>query len=264
MRLQLNINKKIVAKKSLGQNFIIEKNFLKNLSNKIVTDNNTDIIEIGPGTGSLTEYLAKKKFNRLILIEKDFKLSKILNEKYKSQINIKVYNEDALSFNLSNISKSNDIIIVGNLPFNVSSQLLINWISYDKWPPFYKKMYLMFQKELGERIVSKTNNKKYGKLSVITQTRCNVKKLIVAPSHIFFPKPKVDGIVIEFTPIRTFMDVDLEKLKLILKIAFENRRKKIKNSLSEYSLHFENWDEEKNLRPENLKVEKYCFLARKI
>ena len=122
----------------------------------------------------------------------------------------------------------------------------------------------MFQKELGERIVSKTNNKKYGKLSVITQTRCNVKKLIVAPSHIFFPKPKVDGIVIEFTPIRTFMDVDLEKLKLILKIAFENRRKKIKNSLSEYSLHFENWDEEKNLRPENLKVEKYCFLARKI
>ncbi len=264
MRLQLNINKKIIAKKSLGQNFIHDTDFLEKLSKKIISNNKTDIIEIGPGTGSLTKYLERKEFNNLILIEKDDELSKILNEKYESKKNIKVFHKDVLKFNLSNVSKNKEIIIVGNLPFNISSQLLINWISYKKWPPFYKKMYLMFQKELGERIVSKINNKAYGKLSIVTQSRCDVKKLLEAPSRIFFPKPKVDGMVLEFTPIESYADMDLEKLKIILKAAFENRRKKIKNTLSTYSLHFKNWEKEKDLRPENLNIEQYCYLAKKI
>ena len=263
MRQQLNIDKKIIAKKSLGQNFIHNKTFLEKLSNKISSNEKTDIIEIGPGTGSLTEYLRKKLFNKLILVEKDNELSKQLNKKYKLEKNIKVYNEDALILDLPNLSDSKEIIIVGNLPFNVSSQLLVNWISYKPWPPFYKKMYLMFQKELGKRITSSINNKSYGKLSVLTQSRCSVKELIKAPSNIFYPEPKVDGIVLEFTPIKTFIDVDLEKLNIILKNAFENRRKKIKNSLQEYSMHFNDWDKQKDLRPENLEVEKYCFLARK-
>ena len=264
MRLQLNINRNIIAKKSLGQNFIYSKSFLNELSNKIITNKKTDIIEIGPGTGSLTNYLTKKKFNNLILIEKDFELSKTLIDKYKHKKNIKVFNKDALTFDLSNISKSKEIIIVGNLPFNISSQLLINWISYDKWPPFYNKMYLMFQKELGKRINSEINNKSYGKLSVLIQSRCNVKELIQAPSHIFSPKPKVDGIVLELTPIDLFSNVDLTKLNRILKAAFENRRKKIKNSLSDYKLYFDNWEKEKDLRPENLDVKKYCSLAKHV
>ena len=140
--------------------------------------------------------------------------------------NIKIYNQDALTFNLQKISKNKEIIIVGNLPFNISSQLLINWISYNKWPPFYNKMYLMFQKELGKRINAEINNKSYGKLSVLAQSRCNIKEIIKAPSNIFNPKPKVDGIVLEFTPIETFIDVDFKKLNIILKAAFENRRKK--------------------------------------
>tara|TARA_B100001287_G_C22475599_1_gene431783 strand:- start:340 stop:708 length:369 start_codon:yes stop_codon:yes gene_type:complete len=121
----------------------------------------------------------------------------------------------------------------------------------------------MFQKELGKRITSQNNNKNYGKLSVLAQSRCEIKEIIEAPSHIFYPKPKVDGIVLEFTPIDTFADADIEKLKSILKAAFENRRKKIKNSLSDYSLYFDNWEEEKDLRPENLEVKKYCLLAKK-
>ena len=263
MRLQLSINRKIFAKKSLGQNFIHNKIFLNKFSNKIITNDKTDIIEIGPGTGSLTEYLKRKRFNNLFLIEKDRELSSKLTDKYKNEKNIKIYNEDALNFNLSNISKNKEIIIVGNLPFNISSQLLINWISYDKWPPFYNKMYLMFQKELGKRINSKINSKSYGKLSVLTQSRCYVKELIEAPSHIFNPKPTVDGLVLEFTPIDTFNDVDLEKLKVVLKSAFENRRKKIKNTLSNYRFYFDNWEIEKDLRPENIEVKKYCSLARK-
>ncbi len=264
MRLQLNINKRIIAKKSLGQNFIYNEEFLSKLSAKIVSNYNTDIIEIGPGTGSLTEYLAKKKFNNLFLIEKDLELSGILSEKFKNEENIKIYNEDALTFDLSNISKSKEIIIVGNLPFNISSQLLLKWISYNKWPPFYSKMYLMFQKELGKRINSKISNKSYGKLSVLTQSRCDVKELIVAPSHIFKPKPKVDGIVLEFIPIETYIDVDFKKLMFVLKAAFENRRKKIKNSLNDYKFYFDNWEVEQDLRPENIEVKKYCSLAKKI
>ncbi len=264
MRQRLNTNKSVTAKKSLGQNFIHNQRFLENLSNKINSNDNTDIIEIGPGTGSLTDHLVGKKFNKLFLIEKDFELYKNLNEKYKSNKNIKIYNEDALKFNLSKISKSADIIIVGNLPFNISSQLLISWISYDKWPPFYNKMYLMFQKELGKRITSTTNKKSYGKLSVLTQARCEVKELIKAPSHIFYPKPKVDGVVLEFTPINLYIDVDFKKLNLILKAAFENRRKKIKNTLRNYSLYFDNWENEKDLRPENIEVKKYCLLVKKL
>jgi len=264
MRLQLNINKTPFAKKSLGQNFIYNKNFLEELSSKITSNINTDIIEIGPGTGSLTDYLKKKEFNNLFLIEKDDELSKILNERFKFEENVKVYNRDVLSFDLSNISKSKEIIIVGNLPFNISSQLLLNWISYNKWPPFYKKMYLMFQKELGKRISSEINSKSYGKLSVLAQSRCDIKELIKAPSEIFKPKPKVDGIVLEFTPKNTFIDVNLDKLKFILNVAFKNRRKKLKSSLSDYKLNFEDWEKEKNLRPENLEVKKYCSLAKKI
>ena len=166
--------------------------------------------------------------------------------------------------NYSFSRKGDETIIVGNLPFNISSQLLINWISQDSWPPFYTKMYLMFQKELGKRITSEINSKRYGKLSVLTQSRCNVKEVIEAPSKIFHPKPKVDGIVLEFTPIDTYIDVKMNNLNQVLKSAFENRRKKIKNSLSEYSMYFDNWEKEQNLRPENLDVEKYCFLAKNI
>ncbi len=264
MKQRLNTNKSVIAKRSLGQNFIHNENFLANLSSKIISNYNTDIIEIGPGTGSLTEYLKKKEFNNLILIEKDTELSIVLNEKYKYEENIMVYNKDALEFDISKTSKNKEVIIVGNLPFNISSQLLIKWISYDKWPPFYKKMYLMFQKELGKRINSQINSKSYGKLSVLTQSRCDVKELIVAPSNIFKPKPKVDGLVLEFTPIQSYIDVDLKKLMFILRLAFENRRKKIKNSMSDYRLFFDDWEKDKDLRPENIEVKKYCSLAKKI
>ncbi len=260
----MNINKRIFAKKSLGQNFIHNEEFLKKLSNKIISNSNTDIIEIGPGTGSLTKYLKRKNFNKLILIEKDAELSKILIEEYRCERNIDVYNKDALNFDLSSVSKNKEIIIVGNLPFNISSQLLIKWISYDKWPPFYNKMYLMFQKELGKRINSKINSKSYGKLSVLAQSRCDIKELFDAPSNIFKPRPKVDGVVLEFKPIETFVDVEFKRLKIILKAAFENRRKKIKNSLSGYRFYFDNWEIEKDLRPENIEVKTFCSLARKI
>ena len=122
----------------------------------------------------------------------------------------------------------------------------------------------MFQSEVGERIIAKKNTNDYGKISVLTQSRCDVRKIMHAPSNIFHPKPKVNGLVLEFIPSKKYQDVDFEQLQKITKSAFEKRRKKIRNSLESFSEYFENWDEKKDLRPENLEVDDFCNIARKI
>ena len=246
-------------KKSLGQNFIHDENFLHKLNGNIKSGTKTNIIEIGPGKGALTKYLIKKKYGKIILIEKDNSLIKYLEE-FKEE-NIIIINADALSFNLLGLNITNDAIIVGNLPFNISSQLLVKWTKLKYWPPFYHKMYLMFQKELGERIIAKENSKAYGRISVLCQSRFSIKKLIHAPAGIFSPKPKVDGIVLEFTPIKKYKQINIEKLETILRKAFLHRRKKIKSSLKDYIevLKKNNFDLDK--RAENLSVHDYCRIS---
>lgn len=247
------------AKKSLGQNFIHDENFLFKLNNLIETESATSIIEIGPGKGALTKHLLKKKYRNIIVIEKDQSLIKYL-EQYKNN-KFSVINADALNLNLLDLNIGKESIIVGNLPFNISSQLLVKWTKFKIWPPFYKKMYLMFQKELGERIIAKENSKVYGRISVLTQARFNIKKLLTAPSGIFTPKPKVDGIVLEFSPIRKYKTINIEKLEIILKKAFVHRRKKIKSSLKDYIevLKLNNFNLDQ--RAENLTIDDYCRLS---
>ncbi len=247
------------AKKSLGQNFIHDEKFLIKLNNVLRSDSETNIIEIGPGKGALTKYLIEKQHRKIILIEKDYGLIKYL-EKFKNK-NISIINTDALDFNLLDLNLNKNSIIVGNLPFNVSSQLLIKWTEFSEWPPFYEKMYLMFQKELGERIMAKKDSKSYGKISVLSQSRFHIKKLFIAPSNIFTPRPKVDGIVLEFTPIAKYKNVDIKKLQIILRKAFLHRRKKIKSSLNEYENILKINGFNINDRAENLSVEDYCELS---
>jgi len=247
------------AKKSLGQNFIHDENFLIKLNRSIVSKAETSIIEIGPGKGALTKYLYRKKYKKIILIEKDSKLIKDL-EQYRNK-KISIINRDALNFDLHDLNINNDSIIVGNLPFNISSQLLVKWTKFDYWPPFYQKMYLMFQKELGERIISKENSKSYGRISVLSQSRFNIKKLFIAPSGIFTPKPKVDGIVLEFSPIKKYKDIEIKKLETVLRKAFLHRRKKIRSSLKEYKDILELNNFNLDLRAENLTTDDYCKLS---
>ena len=135
MRQQLSIENKY-AKKSLGQNFITDKNFLEKISEFVPSDKNTNIIEIGPGKGALTYYLAKKKFKSLLLIEKDKELIEKLKKKFDDKT-IKIINEDALKIDFEKLNLNSDVIIVGNLPFNISTQLLFKWLEVCKWPPFY-------------------------------------------------------------------------------------------------------------------------------
>ena len=260
MKPQLNINKSF-PKKSLGQNFIQNKDFLFRLSTLIHSDNDTNIFEIGPGMGALTDQLIKKKFKNLYLIEKDYFLFKKLENRFKNDKNIFVFNSDALDYDYEVINKNQKSLIVGNLPFNISSQLLINWIVNYRWPPFYSKMVLMFQKEVADRIIASHNQKSYSRISVISQARCDIKVLLHAPSDIFFPKPKVDGTILEFNPITKYLDIDILNLQKLLRKSFEHRRKKIKTSLKDYDHLLKRFAICDGLRAENLSVDDYCKLA---
>tara|TARA_B100002019_G_scaffold292471_2_gene315694 strand:- start:1001 stop:1798 length:798 start_codon:yes stop_codon:yes gene_type:complete len=261
MRQQLSTGDRF-AKKSLGQNFIVDNNFLLKLNEHIESFKSNIIVEIGPGRGALTNYLAQKQFKILYLIEKDELLASDLAIKYKKNNNIKIINEDALNYNYDYFnSKKNKVILYGNLPFNISTKLLVLWIRGDVWPSFFDKMILMFQKEVAERILANQNNKKYGRLSVLVQSRCSVKKLFDAPSSIFSPKPKVDGTVIELKPIKNYNNINFFKLEKLLEKSFSSRRKKIKNTLKDYHQLLNTLNIDMNLRAENLSVSDYCKIA---
>ena len=250
------------AKKSLGQNFIFDKNFLKKISDLIITEPNNIIIEVGPGPGTLTEYLFKKDYKEMILIEKDHRLINNLNEKFLDK-KVAIFNDDALNFDYQNSSIDRSVII-GNLPFNISVDLLYIWTKTKKWPPKQERMILMFQKEVGDRILAIPNNKSYGKLSVVIQSRYSIKKLLDVPSYLFSPAPKVDAVILEFTPHNNFISVDINKIDEVSKAAFSQRRKKIKNNMINYIEIIKKLAIDQNLRPENLSVFDYCEIAKNI
>ena len=186
----------ILAKKSLGQNYLIDKNIIKKILS-LTELRNQNIIEIGPGQGALTEEIIKLKPKSFSIIEKDNLLAENLKNKFANIKNVKVYNNDILNFNLEKICKMNTTII-GNLPYNISSQILVKIIKFKKWPPKFSNLVLMFQKELGEKIIGKYPSSKYGRLSIITNLRLNFIKKFLVSSNCFFPKPKVTSMVIHF------------------------------------------------------------------
>ena len=154
MRLPLSIGDKF-SKKSLGQNFITDDNFLPKLNSYINFTKNSTIIEIGPGKGALTNLLVQKNFKEMYLIEKDNNLAQLLIKKYENSNNIKIIHDDALIHDFNYYNKKNNVLIYGNLPFNISTKLLIRWLSSSTWPSFFNSMILMFQKEVADRIVAK-------------------------------------------------------------------------------------------------------------
>ena len=218
-------------KKSLGQNFLIDKNITKKIVS--LTDvSNQNIIEIGAGNGALTDELIKKKPKSLILIEKDDKLVQILKSKYQSLKFVKIFNHDILDFNLEKVVKKNSILF-GNLPYNISSQIIIKILKFKKYPPKYKNLIFMFQKELGDRIIGKFPSKHYGRLSVISNYKLNVlNKFLVSP-NCFFPRPKVNSIVIHFQPKKrnSYLIKNLSNLEKITQVFFSNKRKMINKNL---------------------------------
>jgi len=251
-------------KKSLGQNFLTDKNIIKSIVNIGYIENNDVILEVGPGTGNLTEFIFKKNPKQIYAIEKDYNLVNFLNEKFEGKI--KIINEDILNFKINNISNEK-FIIYGNLPYNISTQILTQWIVDQQQFSSIKKLILMFQKEVANRIIAKINSKNYGRLSIISNWRLNIKKEFDINPKSFFPKPKVDSTLLSFVPRKDFFNIKKPaNLEKITRIFFNQRRKMIKNPLRQL---FKDPDQiaEKlklniNLRPQNLSPKNYFDITK--
>ena len=219
----------IKAKKSLGQNFLIDKNIIKKIID-ITQIKDKHILEIGPGRGALTDEILRKKPKSLVVIEKDNDLAIFLKKKYLKNKIVNVYNDDVLKFNLEQIVKKNSIIF-GNLPYNISSQILVKLIKFKKWPPNYSDLVFMFQKELGEKIIAPFKSINYGRLSIITNLRLNIIKTFMISPNCFKPKPKVKSIIIQFKPQQKFEKCDVSKLEAITNLFFSKKRKMINKTI---------------------------------
>ena len=221
----------IFAKKSLGQNFLIDKNIIKKIIN-LTEIKNKNIIEIGPGKGALTDEILKKKPKSLKIIEKDNQLYVFLKKKYLKNKIIKIFNKDILKFNLEKTAEKNSILF-GNLPYNISSQILVKIIKFKSLSSKLNNIIFMFQKELGEKITSQFPSSNYGRLSILTNYKLKIiTKFIVSP-NCFFPKPKINSMIIHFKPKSSnhCKIKKIENLEKITNILFSNKRKMINKNL---------------------------------
>ena len=203
----------IKAKKSLGQNFLIDREVLEKIVS--ITDiTNKEVLEIGPGSGNLTTYILKKKPKKLYVVEKDDDLAILLKEKFDTEI--KIINDDILKVSESTISDQK-LSVFGNLPYNISTEILSKWILNIGSNFWFDSLILMFQKEVADRIISEFNNSNYGRLSILSSWKLNVKKILDIKPQSFSPRPKIDSSLLLFTPKENFFKLKILKtLKKLL------------------------------------------------
>tara|TARA_B110000858_G_scaffold101500_1_gene116617 strand:- start:124 stop:912 length:789 start_codon:yes stop_codon:yes gene_type:complete len=253
----------IKAKKSLGQNFLIDREVLEQI---VSTCNitNKEILEIGPGTGNLTTYILKKNPKKLYVVEKDDELAILLKEKFDTEIEI--INDDILKINEESISEQK-LTVFGNLPYNISTEILSKWIFSISKNFWFENLVLMFQKEVADRIIAEFNNSKYGRLSILTSWKLNVKKIIDIKPQSFSPRPKIDSSLLLFTPKENFFKLKNSKnLEMITRVFFSHRRKMLKKPFNQTFINVkevaEKFDIDLNLRPQNLEPEMYFKLTK--
>ena len=253
----------IKAKKSLGQNFLIDRNVLEQIVNTVEITNK-EVLEIGPGSGNLTNFILKKNPKKVYVIEKDDDLALLLKDKFSNEINI--INDDILKIS-EDIISSEKLTVFGNLPYNISTEILSKWIVNIDKNFWVENLVLMFQKEVADRIISEFNNSKYGRLSILSSWKLNVEKIIDIKPHSFSPRPKVDSSLLLFTPKKNFFELkDPKNLEKITRIFFSQRRKMLKKPFNQVFTNgkevAEKFGIDLNLRPQNLKPETYFKLVK--
>ena len=253
------------AKKSLGQNFLVDNNIIDKIIKIGNINEKKTVIEIGAGYGNLTKAIVGMKPKKLLAIEKDKKLSSILKENFKNNKNIKIINDDFLNTLKKNNFEKNAIVF-GNLPYNVSTKILASLILLKKWPPWYDTLILMFQKEVAERILAKTNTKEFGRLAVLSNWRLEIKKHFNISANCFFPRPKITSTLLSFSVKKNNYNLKYPKtLEKVTRILFSNRRKMINKNFNK--LFKQNKFVEKKLnidlkqRPEQLTNEIFYKIA---
>ncbi len=253
----------IKAKKSLGQNFLIDENIIEIIINTVNIENKS-ILEIGPGTGNLTEYLLRKKPKKFYVVEKDNHLAALLSKKFHK--NISIINDDILNLD-ENLICNDQLVVFGNLPYNISTEILCKWIlNLNDKKRWFSDLVLMFQKEVADRIISKFNSSKYGRLSILANWKLSIKKVIDIDPNCFFPVPKVNSTLLIFKQKKNFLKFQNPyNLEKITRVFFNHRRKMIKKP---YNLLFPNNKDvlnklniSLNSRPQNLDFDTYYKLT---
>ena len=252
---------RIKPKKSLGQNFLHDKNIINKIINASNISCDDEVLEIGPGTGNLTRFIINQNPKKIFVVEKDINLSRGLSEKFMNKVNI--INKDILKIS-DEFYFGKKFLILGNLPYNISTKILSNWCLSKELK--ISKMILMFQKEVADRIVANVNSKNYSRITILSNWKFDIKKIIDVKPSSFFPKPKVHSTVLQFSPKKKIHEIrDPKNLEKITKIFFNQRRKMIKKPIQNL---FKNniFDYEKigispSDRPQNLNVKKYLKIV---
>ena len=252
----------IRAKKSLGQNFLIDREVLEKITNTTIIKDKT-ILEVGPGTGNLTSFILKKNPKKIFVVEKDDDLAKNLDKTFKDQLTI--INDDILDIN-ENLLFNEKVTVFGNLPYNISTEILSKWIINLKDNSWFNCLVLMFQKEVADRIIARFNTSNYGRLSILSNWKLNIEKICDIKPESFSPKPKINSSLLLLTPKKNFYKINEPKnLEKVTRIFFNQRRKMIKKP---YNQLF-NGDKkilsklkiDLNLRPQNLDFDTYYHLT---
>ena len=254
---------KIKAKKSLGQNFLIDDNILCKIVEIGKISKNDTVLEIGPGTGNLTEKIIRKNPKKIIVVEKDKNLSNLLEDKFGNKINI--INNDILKC-YNDFLFDAPIKVFGNLPYNISTKILISMIKIKNLENFFKEFIFIFQKEVADRIMANENTKNYGRLSILTSWRMETEKILDITPSSFKPKPKVNSTLICLIPKSKFdSSINVKHLEHITNIFFNQRRKMIKKPMKLLFNDFEDIAKrlglDLNVRPQNISKNKYLEIC---
>ena len=259
----------LTAKKSLGQNFLLDLNLTAKIARQAGDLTECDVLEVGPGPGGLTRGLLAEGARRVLAIEKDARCLPALNEiaaAYPGQL--QVINGDALEVDpLAHLTPP--IRVAANLPYNVGTELLVRWLTPPAWPPFWQSLTLMFQREVANRIVAEPGGKAYGRLAVLAQWRSAPRIVLELPPEAFVPAPKVHSAVVHLDalPAPRF-EADAAVLNRVVAAAFNQRRKMLRSALKGISADIEDRLMAAGLKPteraEQVSLEGFCALAREV
>lgn len=257
----------LIAKKSLGQNFLFDLNLTGKIARRAGNLADCDVLEIGPGPGGLTRALLAEGARKVLAVERDKRCLAALEDVSAAYPNrLQVIEGDALEIDPQEYL-SQPVRVVANLPYNVGTELLIRWLTPKVWPPYWKSLTLMFQKEVAQRIVATPGSKAYGRLSVLAQWRCEAKLAFEISPQAFSPPPKVTSAVVHIDCLdEPKYPADADCLSKTVAIAFSQRRKMLRSCLKPLGPNIENKIEEAGISPttraEQVSVEEFCRLSR--
>ena len=257
------------AKKSLGQNFLVDLNITSKIARLAGDISGHDVLEVGPGPGGLTRGLLAAGARRIVALEKDPRCMPALVQiaaAYPGRLN--VFNADALEFDMRG-QLTGPVRVVANLPYNVGTELLVRWLTPKDWPPFWSSLTLMFQKEVAERIIAKPCTKAYGRLGILAQWKSTPSVVMELPPEAFTPPPKVHSAVVHLEALaEPRFPAPAGLLSSTVAMAFNQRRKMLRSSLKSAAPDIEAALRDAGLKPtaraEEISLEGFCALARRL